>query len=463
MSIQVFAGEIIDGLGDMVAKANSIAYTTSITHVKKENALIDDLENLIKKDKLALANFRPAQKDLYYLYSILASTGWNKNDDIFIPEETWAARKTAEDKRFNFMHTEDDIIGHITSNEVVDWNGNLLPDDLMVPPEQFEIMTGAVIYTSWQNPEMQERINKIIEGIENNEWCVSMECLFNNFDYALSDESGAISIVPRSEATAYLTKNLRVYGGSGVINNYKIGRILKNITFSGKGLVDKPANPRSIILKENDEALSTSAIKENDMTVTDLNTQIKELTEQLEAAQAQVEQLSSFKTKADTLEVTLTEKDTLIATANTEIETLKVSVSKLEESLAAVNAEKTSVAAELATMQKTVKTDRRKSALLDAGVEAAEMEETVASFDAVDDVAFDRMVSLMKKNKVVATKVEETKADEAEGEEEVLEDVEEESTAKVTETEADVVDEKSDLRASAIQWFETLLTNTKKV
>ena len=46
------------------------------------------------------------QIDLYYLKSILVSTGWNKNDDVFDSKELWAAKNTPEDKPFNFMHNE---------------------------------------------------------------------------------------------------------------------------------------------------------------------------------------------------------------------------------------------------------------------------------------------------------------------------------------------------------------------
>ena len=48
-----------------------------------------------------------------------------------------------------------------------------------------------------------------------------------------------------------MTKFLRAYGGEGEHENYKIGRVLRQITFSGKGFVDRPANPDSIIFNEN--------------------------------------------------------------------------------------------------------------------------------------------------------------------------------------------------------------------
>lgn len=42
----------------------------------------------------------------------------------------WEARSTPEDKQFNYMHNEKDIIGHITGNYVTDFSGNKLDDKL---------------------------------------------------------------------------------------------------------------------------------------------------------------------------------------------------------------------------------------------------------------------------------------------------------------------------------------------
>ena len=123
------------------------------------------------------------QVDLYYLNSVLVSTGWNKNDDVFDITETWAARNTPEDKQFNFMHDESDIIGHITANVVTDFEGNIISNEQDTVPESFNIVTSAVLYNSWSDPELQERMEKLIAEIEDGKWVVSMECLFNNFDF----------------------------------------------------------------------------------------------------------------------------------------------------------------------------------------------------------------------------------------------------------------------------------------
>ena len=118
-------------------------------------------------------------------------------------------------------------------------------------PNQFDIVTSAVLYNSWSNPELQLRMNTLVAEIEEGKWFVSMECLFNDFDYAVITPEGQEKVISRDEASAFLSKHLRAYGGTGEYEGYKVGRMLKNIAFSGKGLVDNPANPKSVILESN--------------------------------------------------------------------------------------------------------------------------------------------------------------------------------------------------------------------
>ena len=74
--------------------------------------------------KIKASSANPDQIDLFYIKSVLVSTGWNKNDDVFKNDATWAARNTPVDKQFNLMHNENTIIGHITDSYVVDRQGN---------------------------------------------------------------------------------------------------------------------------------------------------------------------------------------------------------------------------------------------------------------------------------------------------------------------------------------------------
>ena len=50
-------------------------------------------------------------------------------------------------------------------------------------PEDFDIITPAVLYNSWtgEDKEARDRMQKIISEIEDDKWYVSMECLFASF------------------------------------------------------------------------------------------------------------------------------------------------------------------------------------------------------------------------------------------------------------------------------------------
>ena len=163
MAIKIYENEINDGIGDLVKSTASVAYCSEATVQK------DIPEEIVAK---AVAENKD-QIDLYYLESVLVSCGWNKNDDVFLPQATWAARNTPEDKQFNFMHDENDIIGHITGSYVLTKDGKAVADDSEMP-EDFDIITQAVLYNSWTGEENRERMEKIISEIEEGKWYVSM-------------------------------------------------------------------------------------------------------------------------------------------------------------------------------------------------------------------------------------------------------------------------------------------------
>lgn len=249
MAIKIFQSERDAGLAEKLMATAAVAYSVPIQSVVGA----DESDNVkLSFPRIALAT-NLGQPDLYYLNTILASTVWNENDDVFDVVETWLARHTAEDKPFNLEHDCEDIIGHITNCCVVDADMNLVDDSITEfskLPSKLHIVTSAVLYKVWQKPELQERMNVILEEIENGEWCVSMEAIFGGFDYAVRDASNNTRVVARSEETAFLTKYLRAYGGAGKYGDYTIGRVLRNIVFCGKGLVRKPANPESVVLDD---------------------------------------------------------------------------------------------------------------------------------------------------------------------------------------------------------------------
>jgi hypothetical protein len=434
-------------------------------------------------EELAVAENKN-QIDLYYIKSILVSTGWNKNDDVFDSSELWNAKDTPEDKPFNFMHNEKDIIGHITANEVVDFEGNKIDSNSRDVPSEFNILTSAVIYTSWSDPEQRERMRKIIAEIEENKWFVSMECLFPNFDYALKSSKGELKVIKRNEASAFLTKHLRSYGGDGKYEDYQVGRLLRNLSFSGKGLVSKPANPRSIILEGNDffdesqaQTLSLSSLQENDMSdlltkqVEDLRAELAEAKAANEALKQQVAQgqQAEFEATIKSLETTIAEQTEKLQKQIAEAETLAESLKQAEETIAMKNKEMQDKMEEMKQMKKKETMSKRKAQLEEAGLDAEDATSTVAEFENLDDETFDRVVAvMMKKKAVMKDKMmkedakKPAKADDvdaAEANDEILDAVETPSGVAIAEAVAE--DTASNLRAVATEWIGSVLKYNK--
>jgi len=474
--MEIYKSEIEAGLSDLLQN-NSVAYCAQANlhkgNIEAAKVIISDvdvLEKVIAQNK--------DQMDLYYLESVLVSTGWNKNDDVFDPQETWAARNTPEDKQFNFMHNEDDIIGHITGSYVVDHEGNHLSQE--EKPEQFDIITQAVLYTSWSGEEKRERMNKIIAEIEEGKWFVSMECLFPAFDYALQTTEGQTKIIERNEASAFLTKHLRAYGGEGTYENYRIGRLLRNLAFSGKGLVSKPANPRSIILDKSEyfdesksQTLTISSIKEmkmsdHDKQIEDLRAELAEAKAANEALKEQVvaEQQSEFEAKIQALEATIAEQ------AGT-IEAKDATIAEQAEAIKNGEEDMKNKMDELREMKKKEAMMKRKAQLEEAGLDAEEASATVESFDGVNDEAFEAVVAMMKKKyakehddkkekeeKDAKAEIEE-ELDAAEASEEVLEEAEASEEVAISEVEPEV-DPAESLRSVASEWIGSFLQSTPK-
>lgn len=478
--MKVYAQEILDGVADSVRSQNSIAYCSQATiSTDTDVSVLSELINKIQ------ASSNPNQIDLYYIKSVLVSTGWNKNDDVFDPAQTWAARSTPEDKQFNFMHNENDIIGHITGSYVVDRNGNKIEASEGEYPVEFDIITEAVLYNSWTNPDNRQRMQKIISEIEEGKWFVSMECLFAGFDYAIVDPQGQSKVIARNEQSSFLTKHLRAYGGTGEYEGYKIGRSLRDISFSGKGLVSRPANPRSIILDSSkafsvNEKYGISNVSKGDFHMPDnnLEKQLADLQNELASSQeenkvirAEVESAKNETAdKVAAYEETLAQKDEAIKSLEETVKAHEAKLAALEEALTAKEKELAESNAAMTEMKKKEKDRMRKEKLVMAGFDEAEAEESLTLYDSLEDSAFEAIVAMYKKKMGVMKKKEEkpmaTEATEStpadatsETSEAKAEEVTEELFEGVQSTEATLVDasdEKDELqatRASVAEWL----------
>ena len=525
MNIPIYKDEIEAGIAEQVKASASIAFLSQLNGIEPNQIDLDNAKKIVKASELfAQAESNQDQIDLYYINSVLVSTGWNRNDDVFEKEQTWAARNTPEDKPFNLMHNEKEIIGHITGSTVIDKQGKDLTLEEMYPEEDFQIVTSAVIYKSWTDPETRERINEIISEIEAGEWFVSMECLFNDFDYAVSreDDPGFNKVIARDEESAFLTKHLRAYGGTGEYKGHKLGRMLRNISFSGKGLVRKPANPRSVILNTK-PFLSTEKVQAtvyftetNNMSENVFEAQIEELKSQLSEAKANEAALrdevskqkdEEIRAKVEAFEATIAEKEEAITEAEAKVQETEAKVQELETTLAETQEKLDEAVAAVEAQKAEAKLAARKAALIEVGVSEEEVEETLATFEEASDEMFEQILAFrseaaptgqnpMPKAKVdekeeedkmkAKSKPEEKQAkakppegklkpvkagedeevaeedvDEAEAGEEVLENFEEEAEATLADAGDDAIEE---MKSVASEWLEeNVLRSTSNI
>jgi hypothetical protein len=396
--MQIFKAEIKAGIADKI-KNNSIAFCSEVIPYTPTETDINNCKSI----KAVAENKN--QMDLYYIKSILASVGWNKNDDVFDPIETWKAKSTPEDKQFNYMHDEKDIIGHITSCYAADADGNILPDfnDMSQVPSAFDIVIGSVLYTSWSAAELKNRTKEIISDIENGQtWHVSMECLFPQFDYALIDTVGSTKIVKREESSAFLTKHLRAYGGKGEYNGYKVGRLLRSFSFSGVGLVKKPANPRSVILNHQKSINFNVSKSEEIIMQDDLEILKAELAEAKKATDKMKEEAEKAEKAKNEIDSTVADLQSQLSQANETIAAEKSAKEKMAEEMKKMKEKAEMNQDELDKMKKEKQMSKRKAELSEAGLDESEVEEASANFESLADDMFGTIVAALKKAKMAA-------------------------------------------------------------
>lgn len=206
--------------------------------------------------------------DLMAVNAVLVSTVWNKNDDVFSQEETWEARNTPIYKSVNIGHAGregvgNNVVGVIVSSFTVNKDmdfcyGEDCPDDFK------HIIVGMRIWDKY----FPTHSKYIKDGIDAGKMFVSMECMFDDFGYALRAEgSDEIMFLQRNEITAWMTQYLRRYGGEGYVEvngkKYSVGRWLQGINFSGVGFVEDPANPDSFVFSDYLSVANIEDFKEN--------------------------------------------------------------------------------------------------------------------------------------------------------------------------------------------------------
>jgi len=214
------------------------------------------------------------QPDLMFMRSVLVSTGSNNNDDVFLPNEMWAARATPSYKPVNWEHqsgreltveetaanpnkvvVDNQTIGVMYNTFAIDSDGQIIDENKIsaadfVVPQKFHIVDEALIWKGLY-PTTASRIER---GAKDKTLFVSMEAWFNGYDYLVGNK-----VVARNEETAFLDKSLRANGGLGVFGHSRVKRVLRGLTFGGKGIVEKPANAPSIITSVTHEPMCAVA------------------------------------------------------------------------------------------------------------------------------------------------------------------------------------------------------------
>lgn len=392
----VFEAEARAGLAERIACSGPVSLAGEI-------ALPDapDLTAHVPAARTLCRATNLGQADLLYLESVLVTAGWemtaeglpagwNRNDDVFDPQEVWSARHTPEDKPVNDEHSSSAVIGHITSN--VAWGpSGVLPDDTTVDnlPARFHLVTGSVLYRVWREEAVKKKVNAVVAEVLSGKRFVSMECLLGGFDYCLV-EGGVVTVVPRTRETSHLSAHLKHYGGSGEVDGRRIGRVLRNLTFSGMGVVRRPANPDSVIL-------SVGSVGENDRpaqelgycTATEPAENLMNETEQLAQLQAQHKELSDE-----------------LAGARSLLQQAQAALAESAAAAAALQTERDALAAERDAVRAELVRERRVQAVTERiGLDKAKACEMVDALTQLADDKFEahlQSVAALQKTRVTA-------------------------------------------------------------
>lgn len=212
-----------------------------------------EVEKAAQEKAAVLAFPDERQQDLQYIRSVLVSAGTNKNGAHFLPSEMMKAHNTVVHKAIDIEHEEDRVIGHIYDCAYLYKDGTSFdPRKLMAEYEEasqnldeldVDIAVAGVIH--------KMRFPEYAEEISAGDWKVSMECYFKDFDIKIGgtiitrDEAMALGYDPNDLVGGFV----KVVAGKKALGKHIVSRVLRNITFSGMGIVKNPANPHSIILE----------------------------------------------------------------------------------------------------------------------------------------------------------------------------------------------------------------------
>ena len=187
--------------------------------------------------------------DLMFFSGIFVSSGENLNHAFFMPSELIKAVPSINNKAIDIEHKEDQIVGHIFSNALINRKGATLSiedlgslDETELNKMDIDVVIAGIIYKS--------RFPELAKEISDSKWKLSMETYFQDYDVKIDN-----IIMSRKEAEAlgfvnsWMGKLAKVIKNGKELSSGSVSRVLRSLLFSGCGVVKNPANPRSVVLE----------------------------------------------------------------------------------------------------------------------------------------------------------------------------------------------------------------------
>lgn len=216
--------------------------------LEAEINIIDSTEDLMREVASIVEFPKNKTPDMLFFTGCFVSSGENLNHAYFMPSELVKSFNSIINKPLDIEHEEDVIVGHIYSSAFVDQSGNKLEletlstmDEKALDMMDLDIIIGGIIYKS-RFPEMAEEVT-------DDKWKLSMETYFQDYDIKVGN-----LIMSRQEAEVMglasfdnIGRIADIIKGGVQVASGEIARVLRDLMFSGCGLVEKPANPRSLI------------------------------------------------------------------------------------------------------------------------------------------------------------------------------------------------------------------------
>lgn len=416
--IPIYAAERRDGLSEIIQSNASVSYLAPLKAF---------VPNEVEQAKFtALASKKIDDVTLIYFEDILATTGWNLNSDVFTHEELWAARHTIDHKPINMEHNYLQIMGHVVSSQAIDADFKVISEDSAIDelPAKFHVKNESVLYRTIGDEDRDEFMSNLEQEILAGEYFVSMESFFNGFDYGILGEDGSKAILPRNNATAFLTKHMRQYGGSGVYQEaasgkkYTLGRVMKNIHFKGKGVVKRPGNPESVIFSQVDAFNATygdlgyftidRSVDEADANIQEItmpepvidNTELASALDQIKTLKAEIQGLltKDHEKQIAGLEADKTALTSKVASLETQVSAFTENIATLNSDLEAAKTELDAKTTALAAIEAEKAVASRTAAILAKGVDASLATSLVEKFTALTQADFDATIDVLAKS-----------------------------------------------------------------